>query len=120
MLALAGRMISTRQPLSGGIALVHAEQVAREQRRLVATGTGPDFEDDIALIGRILGQQRHLDALIEVVDALIERRDFRFRHVDQFRIAALRHDVLQVVAFAGGGVKGPDRLHHRLEVRIFL
>ena len=35
---------STRQPLRLGIALVHAEQVAGEQRRLVAAGAGADLE----------------------------------------------------------------------------
>ena len=32
--------------LAGGIALIHAEQVAGEQRRLVAAGAAADFEDD--------------------------------------------------------------------------
>ena len=41
-----------------GIALVHAEQIAREQRRLVAAGAGADFEHRRALVGRIARQQR--------------------------------------------------------------
>jgi hypothetical protein len=41
----------------GGVALVHAEQVAGEQRRLVAAGAGADFEDGVALVHRVLGQQ---------------------------------------------------------------
>ena len=50
-------MTSKRQPLLGGIALVHAEQIGGEQRRLVAAGAGADFQDGVALVGRVLRQQ---------------------------------------------------------------
>ena len=46
----------------GGIALVHAEQVGGEQRRLVAAGAGADFQDGVLLVGRVLGQQHALHA----------------------------------------------------------
>jgi hypothetical protein len=42
--------------LIGGVALVHAEQIAGEQRRLVAAGAGADFENDVALVHGVLGQ----------------------------------------------------------------
>ena len=51
--------------LLGGVALVHAEQIAREQRRLIAAGAGADFEDDVALVHRVLGQERKPDLLLE-------------------------------------------------------
>ena len=53
--------MSTLQPLLRGIALVHAQQVAGEERGLVAAGAGPDLEDDAALVGRVLRQQRDQD-----------------------------------------------------------
>ena len=53
--------------LLGGIALVHAEQIAGEQRGLVAAGAGADFEDDVALVHRVLRQQRQADLLLELV-----------------------------------------------------
>ena len=40
-----------------GIALVHAEQVAREQSRLVAAGAGADLEDGGARVGGVAGEQ---------------------------------------------------------------
>ena len=43
------------------IALVHAEQIGGEQRRLVAAGAGAHFEDRVALVVRVLRQQRQLD-----------------------------------------------------------
>ena len=43
-----------------GIALIHAEQIGGEQRRLVAAGAGAHFEDGVALVGLVLGQQHEL------------------------------------------------------------
>ena len=55
-------IISTRQPLGLGVALVHAEQVGGEQRRLFAAGAGADLEDRRAVVGLVLRQQRELRA----------------------------------------------------------
>ena len=44
--------ISTFQPLPLGVARVHPEEVAGEQRRLVAAGAGADFEEHVALVVR--------------------------------------------------------------------
>ena len=51
--------------LLGGIALVHAEQVAGEQRGLVSAGAGADFQDDIALVHRVLGHKRKPQLMLE-------------------------------------------------------
>ena len=47
-------------PLALGVARVHAKQASREERRLVAAGSGPDFEKDVALVVRVLRQQHLL------------------------------------------------------------
>ena len=60
-LAVAGRDDLDPPAARGGIALIHAEQVAGEQRRLVAAGAGADFEDGVLVVGGILGQQQDLD-----------------------------------------------------------
>jgi len=49
--------------LQGGEALIHPEQVAGEKRGLVAAGAGADFQHDVAIVHRVLGQQRHADLL---------------------------------------------------------
>ncbi|MNN69227.1 hypothetical protein D3C81_1849960 [compost metagenome] len=43
-----------------GIAAVHTEQIAGENRRFVTAGTGTHFQEAIALIIRIFRQQQHL------------------------------------------------------------
>jgi hypothetical protein len=41
--------------LVGGIAFVHAEKIAGEERGLVAAGAGADLHDHVALVHRVLG-----------------------------------------------------------------
>ncbi len=55
--------------LALGIAGVHPEQVAREQRRFVAPGAGADLEEDIALVIRVLRQQRLVQLGLELFHA---------------------------------------------------
>ena len=43
--------------LQGGIALIHAEQVAGEQGRLVAAGAGADLQDGRGVLVAVLGGQ---------------------------------------------------------------
>src|SRR6516162_11864219 len=50
-----------------GIALIHAIEIAGEQRRLVAAGAGADFEDDALLVHRVLGGERKADVVLERV-----------------------------------------------------
>src|SRR4030081_3046780 len=49
--------------LQGGKALIHPEQVAGKKRGLVAAGAGADFQHDVAIVHRVLGQQRDADLL---------------------------------------------------------
>jgi len=46
-----------RPALPFGVAQVHPQQVPGEQRRLVATLTGLDLEDDVLAVVGVLGQQ---------------------------------------------------------------
>src|SRR5450631_3266878 len=55
--------------LQGGVAFVHAEQVAGEQRGLVAAGAGADFQDGVVIVHRVFRDQRKLDLLFELVTA---------------------------------------------------
>ena len=60
---------SVRPAVPLGVAQVHPQQIAREQRRLVAALTGLDLEDDVLAVVRILGQQQFAQPLLELVDA---------------------------------------------------
>src|SRR5215475_14535247 len=61
--------ISLNPPMAPSLAemtsLLHAEQIAREDCRLVAAGAGANFKDHVAIIHRVLGQQCRADFLFE-------------------------------------------------------
>ena len=67
--------------LRRGIALIHAEQIAGEKCRLVAAGAGADFEDGVALVSSILGQEQDLDILLQVPRYAPRSRAARLRPV---------------------------------------
>ena len=59
------------------IALIHAEQVTGEKRRLIAAGPGADFEYSAFLVGCVLGQQRDQQVPFQPLDLLFDFRQFK-------------------------------------------
>ena len=66
--------------LQGREALVHPEQVAGEQRGLVAAGAGADFQHHVAVVHGVLGQQRHADLLRQLDAARGQHVALGLRH----------------------------------------
>ena len=78
LLVAAGRRLARRQDLDlpalpVGVALIHAEEIARKQRRLLAAGAGAQFEDRVLLVGGILGQKLHFELPLELLDPGVKR-----------------------------------------------
>ena len=119
MITFAGRDHLDPPALEGRIALIHAEEVADENRRFIAAGAGPDFEDDIALIGGILGHQKELELLLEFRDAPVELGLLGLRHLDHVLVARRDHlvETGEVRSHLGEGAR---RIHHRPQLGIFL
>ena len=69
-----------------GVALVHAHQLSGKQRRLVATGPSADFDQRIAVLVRIGGQQGVLQLAAEFHDLRLQLGDFLRRHRGKVRI----------------------------------
>ena len=109
-----------RQPLRGGVALVHAEQVAGKQRRLVAAGAGADFEDGVLLVGRVLGQEQYLDVLPERLDALFDAGQVGLGQRPHLGVGALVGEHrFEVGAFAFRPEQLPDPRRNILKLGIF-
>ena len=109
-----------RQPLRGGVALVHAEQVAGKQRRLVAAGAGADFEDGVLLVGGVLGQQQYLDFLPQRLDALLDAGQVCLGQRPHLGVGALVGEHrLEVGEFAFRPEKLPDPGRDVLKIGIF-
>jgi len=66
--------------LGFGIARVHAKQVAGEDGRLIAAGAGTDFQENVAVILRILGDEQALQLEFLSGDAGPKFSDFLFAH----------------------------------------
>ncbi len=96
--------------------LVHAKQVAGEDRRLVAAGTGADFEKHVAGIVWIAGQQLAVDFLLETFAIGVHARQFLLGHFAHARV---------VDHFLRGGLvrarlaQGAHALHHRGDLGVF-
>ena len=106
--------------LLGGVAFVHAKQIASEQRRLVAAGAGADFEDDIALVHRILWQQRKPQSLLERRAARLELGLFGFGDRAHLRIGCgIGDQAGQAVKLALRVAIGFDRLDDRRQLGKF-
>ena len=84
--ALAGGDDLDLPALLGGEAFVHAEQIAGKQGGLVAARAGADFDDDVAIVHRVLGQQRDLELLFQRGASLLQRRLLRRRHLTHLRV----------------------------------
>ena len=102
-----------------GVTLVHAEQIAREQSRLVAPGAGAHFEHRRALVGGVARQQRERELAVGGFERGLVGAQFLLGHRAQFGIGILGHrrEALRLLpqpADIGG------RLGDRLELGIFL
>ncbi len=101
-----------------GVARIHAEQIAREERRLVAAGTRADLEEQIAVVVGIARQQPGLQLGLERLAASLASCDLVAGEVSQIRIAShverrtqvglvllpgviQRHHVANIGVFAG-------------------
>ena len=74
--------------LRGGVALIHAEQIAGKQRGFVAAGPGADFENDVALVHRIPGDERDPQLLFERGAPRLKLRPFFRSDRTHFRIGS--------------------------------
>ena len=59
-LAFAMRNHFNFPTLALSVARIHAEQIAGEQRRFIAAGTGANFQENIALVVGIFGDEQFL------------------------------------------------------------
>ena len=101
------------------IPLIHAKQIGREKRRLIAAGPGPYFENGILLVSRILGQQQNFQLVFDPGHARPGALQLFFSHLPHVGIAIGGHRL----ELRNLGLKAAlffDALHDRREFGIFL
>ncbi len=72
-----------------GIARIHTEQVAGKDRRLVAAGAGTNFQEDVAAVLGVPGQQHALQAPLDFFQLAAGLLDLLLSHLAHIRIAVL-------------------------------
>jgi hypothetical protein len=77
--------------LALGVARVHAEQVAGEDRGFVTAGAGADFEKDVRLVARIARDQQLRELRGLRVDPLLEGAELVFGQRAQLRVGFREH-----------------------------
>ena len=120
MVPSLAEITSTFQPCKTRKALIHPEQVAGEQCRLVAAGAGADFQHDVALVHGVLGQQRHADLLRQLEAAGDKRLALGLRHAAHLGFGrGIRYQRLGIGNFLVDGAVGLHRVDQRIELGQF-
>ena len=100
------------------IALIHAQQIGREQRRLVAAGAGADFHDGRGIVGRVPRQKRDAQLVIELFQPLLQLGALLLRHVADFAFGGGIGDQRFGIGNLDLGLAiGAHGLDHRRQVR---
>ena len=102
-----------------GVTRVHAEQIAGEDRRLVAAGAGANFEEHVTPVVGILGQQHALQIAFQRDQHFFGFADFFHSHFTHVRVAVLeqRLRAFKIALYAEQLFIG---VYDRLELSIFL
>ncbi len=103
-----------------GIALIHAEQIAGEQSRLLAAGPGAQFENGALLVGGILGQELQLQLPLQRLDLGVDRFKLCFRKRGHLAVGGRLVDQrLQIGTFLGRAPELVDGGDDRIELGEF-
>ena len=103
----------------GGIALVHAEQVAGEQGGLVAAGSGPHFKNGGRVLVLVLRGQQQGDLALQPRQPVLQRLQLVAGHGGHLGIAAGGH-LLQLRSLVAGALQRLDRVDHGLQLGVLL
>ena len=97
------------------IALIHAHEVGRKERRLLPSCAGPDFQDRRSRIRLVARQERQLQPLLHLRQPRLQRRHLFARQIAHLRVAQHRARALQIVQRLPIGA---DFLDHGPQFRI--
>ncbi|MNG93816.1 hypothetical protein D3C79_527970 [compost metagenome] len=104
--------------LAFGVTGVHAEQIPREDGRLVATGAGTDLEITVVVILGVARQQHHLQRLLLLLEGRLGERQLLLRHLAQVGVILFQHHLggLEVLL---GLTEALEGVHYVFELGIF-
>ena len=118
-LALGNALDLHAPAVQGGIALVHAKKVPREQGRLVAAGARAHLQDGRGVLVLVLGRQQQGHLPLQPGQPVLQRVQLLPGQGRHLGVAALGHG-LQFGRFAPHPLQLAHRLHHRLQLGVLL
>ena len=72
-----------------GVVRIHPKEIRGEQAGFLAAGAGPDFQQHVLFVQRVLGQQQEPQLVFECRCALAEFLDFVVGHLAQLGVAVV-------------------------------
>ena len=102
-----------------GVAGIHAEEIAGEDRRLITARAGAHFQEDVATVLLVAGQQELLQRQLFGLQTRLDAAHFVVRHGADVAVAVLLHlaRLLQLILHSLIGGEGLD---DRLDLGEFL
>ena len=100
-----------------GVALVHAEQVAREEVGLLAALGAADLDDHVLAVVRVLGQEQHLQLRLEPLDVGLGAGHLAAHLLAIVAVEVAEH-LLGRLEVAGAGAQLLRRLHDGPELAV--
>ena len=107
VLAVARREDLDAPAAALGVARVHAEQIAGEDRGFVAAGAGAHFEEEVGVVAFVLRDQQHVELAVELVAFAFERGDLVVGERLQLRILEHRARRFERAAVLVVGAQAP-------------
>src|SRR6188472_4227551 len=93
------------EPPALGVALEHARDLARPERRLVATDALPHLDDHVLAVGRVTLDERVPELVLEARDVVLELRRHRCQPWILLRLGEVRARLPPVASRANGGLE---------------
>ena len=102
--------------LALGVLRIHAEQLAREQRSLVAAGARANFEHDVLLVVLVFRDEQNLEVGDECVSSRLQPFELFLRQFAHVGVAR-RRQLLGLLEVVHDGLVFAEPLDRRLDVR---
>ena len=99
-----------------GIAGIHAEKVLGEKRGLVPSGAGPDLQQDVFIVERVLGNEEELQLPLQDFGPGLEMLELGFGHGPHLGIGAFGQDVARLLDGPARAAQLFQLAHERFEL----
>ena len=95
---------------------IHPVELRGKERRLLAAGARPDFEDDVLVVVRILRQQQNSELLLKLLHGLLRGGQLLAEHLLHLRVGLSLQKLQRIADILFLLLILTERLHHRCKL----